>query len=80
LAFVATFVTKQRRTILALIGAGLLGKELGWWLAEAVHGTDWPIMITWASAGVAVHLLWTFVGAIAVLLVFRIIPSGKRRA
>jgi hypothetical protein len=76
LAFVAALLLKSRFGLLALVGAGLFGQQLGGWLGAAVHGTDWPYTLTVAHA--SVHLLWTFVGALGVLLLFRLIPGRSR--
>ena len=69
LAFVATLILKRRHGVLALVGAGLLGQGIGSWFAGLVHGADWPVVVA------SVHLLWTFVGALLVLFVFRFIPD-----
>jgi uncharacterized membrane protein YeaQ/YmgE (transglycosylase-associated protein family) len=76
LAFVATLLLKSRVGLLSLIGAGLFGQQLGGWLGAAVHGTQWPY--TLVVGGASVHLLWTFVGALGVLLLFRLIPGRSK--
>ena len=73
LAFLASLLLKGRHTVLAYLGAGLLGQAIGGWIGAAVHGTGWPVAVT--LAGATVHLLWTFVGALIVLLVARLIAT-----
>ena len=76
LAFLAAMLLRTRQSILAYIGAGLFGQALGMWIAGAVRGTAWPYTLTIASS--SVHLLWTFLGALIVLLLFRYVPrAGK---
>jgi uncharacterized membrane protein YeaQ/YmgE (transglycosylase-associated protein family) len=76
LAFLAALLLRTRVSILGYIGAGLFGQGIGMWLAGAVHGGAWPYALTVSTA--SVHLLWTFVGALLVLLVFRYVPGQKR--
>lgn len=76
LAFLAALVLKTRASILGYVGAGLLGRGIGMWLAGLVRGTEWPYALNVSTA--SVHLLWTFVGALLVLLVFRYVPAQKR--
>jgi uncharacterized membrane protein YeaQ/YmgE (transglycosylase-associated protein family) len=75
IAFVAALVLRSRPSILGCIGAGLFGQALGLWIAGTVHGVGWPY--TLAIIGPGVHLLWTFVGALLVLLVFRYVPRSS---
>ena len=76
LAFLAALLLRTRQSILGYVGAGLLGQGIGSWLAGVVHGTSWPYALTVSSS--SVHLLWTFVGALIVLLVFRYVPRTSR--
>ena len=76
LAFLAALLLRTRQSILAYIGAGLFGQALGMWIAGAVHGTAWPYTLTIATS--SVHLLWTFLGALIVLLLFRYVPRGAK--
>lgn len=75
LAFLAALLLRTRPSILGYIGAGLFGQGLGGWLGAAVKGTGWPYVLT--IGGASVHLLWTFVGALLVLLVFRLAPRAR---
>ena len=76
LAFLAALLLKTRQSVLGYIGAGLFGRLLGGWIGDAVHGAAWPYTLTISTA--SVHLLWTFVGALLVLLVFRFVPRSAR--
>jgi hypothetical protein len=76
LAFVAALLLRLRLAVLAYVGAGLLGQGIGSWIGGLVKGTDWPGRVTLGSA--TVHLLWTFDGALLVLLVYRLFARGPR--
>jgi uncharacterized membrane protein YeaQ/YmgE (transglycosylase-associated protein family) len=76
LAFLAALLLRTRQSILGYIGAGLLGQGIGMWIAAALHTTDWPYTLILGAA--SVHLLWVFVGALIVLLVFRLVPRSAR--
>jgi uncharacterized membrane protein YeaQ/YmgE (transglycosylase-associated protein family) len=76
LAFLAALLLKTRLSILGYVGAGLLGQGIGMWIASAARGTTWPY--TLAIGASSVHLLWVFVGALLVLLVFRLLPRATR--
>jgi uncharacterized membrane protein YeaQ/YmgE (transglycosylase-associated protein family) len=67
LAFLAAWLLRMRQSVLGYIGAGLLGQGIGSWLAAALNAGGWPVTVDVGSAHV--HLLWTFVGALLVLLV-----------
>jgi len=75
LAFLAALLLRTRQSILGYIGAGLLGQAIGMWIAAAVHATDWPYTLILGAS--TVHLLWTFIGALIVLLVFRLFRSAR---
>lgn len=76
IAFVAALLLRTRQSVLGYIGAGLFGSMLGGWLAGAVKGTTWPGKVDFSGA--SVHLLWTFVGALILLLIFRYAPRARR--
>jgi len=76
IAFLAALLLRTRTSVLGYIGAGLFGQRLGMWIAGAVKGTEWPYTLTVLDSGV--HLLWTLVGALLVLLVFRFVPRSAR--
>ena len=76
LAFLASLLLRRRHSVLGYLGAGLLGEQIGGWLAGALKATDWPVKIT--LSGATVHLLWTFVGALLVLLVCRLLTGRGR--
>ena len=77
LAFVASLLLRSPQGILGYIGAGLFGQMLGAWIASAVKGGSWPGSVT--LAGSSVHLLWTFLGALIILAIFRYAPRVRRR-
>lgn len=76
LAFLAALLLRTRQSVLGYIGAGLFGQLIGMWLAAVIHGGSWPFVLTVSTT--SVHLLWTFVGALIVLLVFRFTPRRAR--
>jgi hypothetical protein len=76
LAFLAGLLLRTRPSWLGLLGAGLLGQGLGTWAAGAFGATGWPGRVS--IAGADVHLLWTFLGALLVLLVARYLPRLRR--
>ncbi len=76
LAFLAALLLRTKQSVLGYVGAGLFGHLLGMWIAGAVHGTAWPYTLSISTA--SVHLLWTFVGALLILLVFRFVPRAAR--
>jgi hypothetical protein len=75
LAFLAGLLLRLRPSWLGPAGAGLLGQGLGAW-AEAALASGWPGRVS--LAGADVHLLWTFLGALAVLAVARLVPRLRR--
>ena len=78
LAFLAALLLRTRLSVLGSIGTGLLGQGIGSWIAGLVHGMAWPYFLTLTTTGV--HLLWTFLGALLVLLIVRYTPrAGKAR-
>ena len=76
LAFLAALLLRSRHGVLGYIGAGLFGQGLGSWLASVAQGGGWPGSVT--LSGSTVHLLWTFLGALIILLIFRYAPRAKR--
>ncbi|HVG92825.1 MAG TPA: hypothetical protein VND21_00125 [Planctomycetota bacterium] len=76
LAFLAGLLLRMRPSWLGLLGAGLLGQGLGQWAAAAFGASGWPGRVS--LAGADVHLLWTFLGALVVLLVARYVPRLRR--
>jgi uncharacterized membrane protein YeaQ/YmgE (transglycosylase-associated protein family) len=69
LAFAAALLVRTRQGILGYVGAGFLGAGLGAWLFGLAKVRD-PLTVTLAGASIAI--LATFVGALLVLLVFRL--------
>ena len=76
LAFLAALLLRTRHGVLAYIGAGLFGQGLGLWASGAFHTSTWPGQVTLGTA--SVHLLWTFLGALVVLAVFRLVPRMRK--
>ena len=74
LAALAALLLRMRLSVLAYLGAGLLGQGLGTWLAAATGAGGWPGSIQ--LGGATVHLLWTFVGALLVLVVAKLVRRG----
>ena len=75
LAFLAALLLRTRMSILAYVGAGLIGNAVGMWLATLV-GTSVPGNIS--VAGANVHLLWAFVGCLLVMLVVKLVGRSRR--
>jgi uncharacterized membrane protein YeaQ/YmgE (transglycosylase-associated protein family) len=76
LAFLASLLVRTRMSILAYVGAGLIGAAVGAFLAALVRGGDWPGRIDFAGAGV--HLLWAFVGSLIDVLIVKLIGRSRR--
>jgi uncharacterized membrane protein YeaQ/YmgE (transglycosylase-associated protein family) len=75
LAFLAALLLRTRMSILAYVGAGLIGNAVGMWLAKLI-GASVPGDIT--IAGANVHLLWAFVGCLLVVLVVKLVGRTRR--
>jgi hypothetical protein len=75
-AFLAALLLRTRTSVLGYVGAGLLGKGIGEWLGAALKAMDWPFSIS--LGGAVVHVLWTFVGALIVLLVAKLVAGRGR--
>lgn len=76
LAFVAALLLRMRMSILAYVGAGLIGQAVGGALATALGAGGWPGHV---AVGGGVHLLWTFAGALLVLLVVKLVGRVRPR-
>jgi hypothetical protein len=77
LAFLAALLLRMRMSVLAYVGAGLIGRAIGIALAHAIHGTGWPGNV--ALMGEGVHLLFTFFGALLVLLIVKLLGRARAR-
>lgn len=77
IAFLAALLLRMRLSVLAYLGAGLLGWRIGIWLANAFHATDWPGHITLGPD--SLFLIWTFLGALLVLLVAKLVSRAPFR-
>jgi uncharacterized membrane protein YeaQ/YmgE (transglycosylase-associated protein family) len=75
LAFVAALLVRTRQGVLGYVGAGFLGMGLGAWLFALVKVSD-PLTVS--VAGASVPILATFVGALLILLLFRLAPRVRR--
>jgi uncharacterized membrane protein YeaQ/YmgE (transglycosylase-associated protein family) len=76
LAFLAALLLRMRASVLGYIGAGLLGNMIGLWLAGVIGG-NLPGSIT--VAGATVHLLWTFIAALLILLIVKLVARTPFR-
>jgi uncharacterized membrane protein YeaQ/YmgE (transglycosylase-associated protein family) len=75
LAFVAALLLRSRQGVLGYVGAGYLGMGLGAWLFGLADFPD-PAVVT--LAGASIPVLATFVGALIVLLLFRLAGRARR--
>ena len=50
LAFLAGLLLRSRHSVLAYLGAGLLGERIGAWLSNVFHAADWPVKVTLSGA------------------------------
>jgi uncharacterized membrane protein YeaQ/YmgE (transglycosylase-associated protein family) len=76
LAFLAALLLRLRLSILGYLGAGLLGSQLGGWLASVFNAGGVPGQIS--MTGASVHVVWAFVGALLVLLVVKFLPPLRK--
>jgi hypothetical protein len=77
IAFLAALLLRMRLSVLAYIGAGLLGWRIGVWMANAFHATTWPGSFNLGPE--PFFLLWTFLGALLVLLVAKLLGRANFR-
>jgi uncharacterized membrane protein YeaQ/YmgE (transglycosylase-associated protein family) len=75
LAFVAALLLRTRQSVLGYVGAGFIGNGLGLWLFGLAKFPD-PLTLPASAGGVAV--LATFLGALIVLLLFRLAGRARR--
>ena len=75
LAFLAALLLRTRMSILAYVGAGLIGNAVGMWLATLI-GASVPGNVS--IGGASVHLLWAFVGCLLVVLIVKLIGRARR--
>jgi hypothetical protein len=76
LAFLVAWLLRVRMSVLAYVGAGLLGRAIGLWLARLVKGEGLPGELTFAGA--SVHILWTLIGTLLVVLVVKLLGRARR--
>jgi len=72
IAFVAALLLRTRQGVLAYVGAGFLGEGIGLWLFGLVHVKE-PLAVS------SVPVLATFVGALLVFLVIRLVHRAGFR-
>jgi uncharacterized membrane protein YeaQ/YmgE (transglycosylase-associated protein family) len=76
LAFLAALLLRVRMSILAYVGAGLIGAAVGTFVASALDADRVPGEVT--LLGARVHLLWAFVGSLLVVLVVKLVGRVRR--
>jgi hypothetical protein len=77
IAFLAGLLLRMRLSVLAYVGAGLLGWLIGGWMANEFNATTWPGKFDLGPY--AVFLLFTFLAALLVLLIAKLIGRAPLR-